>query len=103
MSEVPSRSKRKIEAPDSRLRLLGFLLLPLTDFPLLSLISYDYRDIGALNAPPNDPPNNLIGIAGAWSTYPGYMLFGLGVWLLPAWMALLCLLMASGHTSRPGA
>ena len=64
-------------------RLVGSLLFPVALFPLLSMITYNWRDISWLNSPPLSPPANLIGIAGAWSVFVGYSLFGLTLWLLP--------------------
>jgi S-DNA-T family DNA segregation ATPase FtsK/SpoIIIE len=103
MTEAATRSKRGPEAGGRRLRLTGFLLLPLTVFPLLSLISYDWRDISLLQAPPNDPPVNMFGLVGAWCTFGAYVLLGLGAWLLPFWLALFCLLAALGRGKRMGA
>tara|TARA_B100000809_G_scaffold252270_1_gene286797 strand:+ start:646 stop:3072 length:2427 start_codon:yes stop_codon:yes gene_type:complete len=50
---------------------------------LLSLLSYDWRDIGALRSPPNDPPHNWVGPAGAWLSYVLLMGFGLVSYLIP--------------------
>jgi S-DNA-T family DNA segregation ATPase FtsK/SpoIIIE len=81
-----------IDAPEERLiaervaqhRLIGFLLLPIAFFPLLSLLTYDWRDISWLSSPPQTPPANLIGVVGAWSVFAGYTLIGLAVWVIPA-------------------
>ncbi len=97
---VKTKTKRSKSYNESRLRLLGFLLLPMIIFPLLSITSYDWRDIRVLHAPPNDPPANLIGLAGAWGTYFSYLLFGFGTWLLPLWLLIFSLLMALGRIQR---
>jgi S-DNA-T family DNA segregation ATPase FtsK/SpoIIIE len=52
---------------------------------LLSLVSYDWRDISLLTAPPNDPPGNFIGPVGAWLSFVTFMIFGVASYLLPVW------------------
>ncbi|MCE9614603.1 MAG: DNA translocase FtsK [Lentisphaerae bacterium] len=74
--------------PDMGRRVLwGFLLTGLCLFLALSLFSYDWRDIGVLQAPPNAPPVNLFGPVGAWVSFGLFMGFGLGAYLVP-WMSL---------------
>ena len=51
----------------------------------LSLVSYDWRDISLLAAPPNEPPGNFIGPAGAWLSFVLFMIFGVAAYLLPLW------------------
>ena len=63
----------------------SILLLALCALLTLSLLSYDWRDISALQDPPNDPPSNFIGPAGAWLSYLLLMTFGLGAYLIPVW------------------
>ena len=90
--------------PDThvRRRILGFFLFPVAFFPLLALLSYDWRAIPALCVPPLRPTANLIGIAGDWFAYAGYSIFGLAVWVVP----LLCLFagfrLILGRTFHPG-
>jgi S-DNA-T family DNA segregation ATPase FtsK/SpoIIIE len=55
----------------------GIVLLVFCAFFLLGLISYDPADVSLVQAPPNRPPMNLIGPAGAWITYSLVMLLGL--------------------------
>jgi S-DNA-T family DNA segregation ATPase FtsK/SpoIIIE len=86
----------------TRSRLIGFLLLPLSLFPLLGLFTYDWRDISWLQVPANDPPANVIGIVGAWSTFAGYSLMGLALWLVPVWLVTVGVLLVSGRTARLG-
>ena len=68
-------------------RLIGLALVPLLIFAVLGLLTYDWRDISWLQMPPNHPPSNVIGLLGAWSAFFGYHLFGLGIWILPLWLA----------------
>lgn len=51
----------------------------------LSLVSYDWHDISILTAPPNEPPGNFIGPAGAWLSFVLFMTFGVASYLLPLW------------------
>lgn len=66
-------------------RAWGILLVALCLFIGMSLFSYDWKDISALNVPPNDPPSNLIGPVGAWMSYVFFMGFGVGAYLVPVW------------------
>jgi S-DNA-T family DNA segregation ATPase FtsK/SpoIIIE len=101
MPEVKTRPPKTATVPETRLRWLGYILIVLSIFPVLSLISYDSGDVFWLKAPRNDPPTNLIGIAGAVSTAISYRLLGLGAWLLPMWMLLFSLRLAAGRNTRP--
>ena len=74
-------------------RLLGLALVPLLIFAVLGLLTYDWRDIAWLQMPPNHPPSNLIGEAGAWAVFFGYNLFGLGAWLVPLWLLVAALML----------
>jgi S-DNA-T family DNA segregation ATPase FtsK/SpoIIIE len=67
-------------------RLIGLALVPVLIFALLGLLTYDWRDVSWLQVPPNATPSNLIGQTGAWASFLGYNLFGLGVWLVPVWL-----------------
>ena len=83
-------------------RLAGSLLFPVALFPLLSMITYNWRDISWLNSPPLSPPANLIGIVGAWSVFVGYSLFGLTLWLLPAFVLLFSCMLIYGRAMHIG-
>lgn len=85
---------------NQRLRLLGMVLLPLTIFPLLSFFTYSWRDISLLQSPPESPPANLIGMAGAWAAFTAYSLFGLAARLAPFLFLLLCLALIAGRVRR---
>lgn len=97
-------SPRKPPPPldNAWLRLLGVLLLPISLFPLLSLASYNWHDIGRLHSPPNNPPDNLIGPVGAWFAYGTYMYLGLAAWLLPVWALAASVALMTGHARRLG-
>ena len=60
----------------------AWLLVPLALFPLVALLTYDWRSMPALNVPPT-PSANLIGALGDTFAYWGYAIFGLAVWVVP--------------------
>lgn len=68
-------------------RLTGWLLLLLLILLLSSLLTYDWRDIDWMQSPANFPLSNLFGPVGAWTAFFGYHLLGLGVWMVPVWLA----------------
>ena len=84
----------KREYPSPWRMITGVLLLPLALLTLLSLGSYDWQDIGILNYPPNYPPNNWIGAAGAWVAFSLLTTAGVGAYLVPAWLTITGLLIA---------
>ncbi len=67
---------------DSRRGFFAWLFVPLALFPLVALLTYDWHSVPALNVPPV-PSANWIGALGDSFAYWGYILFGLGVWVLP--------------------
>ncbi len=75
----------------------GYILLPLSIFPLLSIITYDWRDISWLNSPPLSPVSNWIGPVGAWSVFIGYSFIGIALWAVPFFVILLGVLMVTGR------
>jgi len=83
-------------------RVAGVLLFPIALFPLLSLLTYNWRDISSVHAPPLDPPANLIGVVGAWSVYIGYSLMGLTLWVVPFFVLLFSFMLLSGRVMRLG-
>ena len=83
-------------------RLAGLLLFPVALFPLLSLLTYNWRDISWLNSPPLEPPANLIGTVGAWSAFIGYSLMGLALWLVPFFVLLFSGMLLYGKIVRVG-
>jgi S-DNA-T family DNA segregation ATPase FtsK/SpoIIIE len=60
----------------------GILWLGLSIIIFLSLISFSSSDLSVLQTPPNQPPQNMIGIAGAWLGFVLYSLFGTASYLL---------------------
>lgn len=78
----------------------GFVLFAVCLFIALSLFSYDWRDVGRLHAPPNSPPSNLIGPAGAWLAYACLVTFGVGAYLLPPWFFVMGLVLVLSRAER---
>ncbi len=68
--------------------LTGIILLTVGLLMTLALISYHWRDISLLKAPPNSPPANYIGPAGAWFAFSALLTFGVAALLLPVGVAL---------------
>lgn len=61
---------------------LGWLLFPVSLFPLVALLTYDWRAISALQSPAASS-SNWVGVLGDGFAYYGYLFFGLAVWVLP--------------------
>ncbi len=84
----------------SNTKLFGWLLIPLSLFPLVALLTYDWRAISAL-CTPSVPSSNWIGALGDGFAYYGYQLFGLAIWAI----LVLCIFGAIGllfFHFRPG-
>lgn len=77
-------------------------LFPIATFPLLALLSYDWRGIAELCIPPMRPSANLMGIAGDYFAWYGYTLVGFAVWFVPALLALAGFVLSTGRSIRPG-
>lgn len=99
-SKVNRKRDEGVE-PGTVSRVVGFLLIVLVSFPILSLVSYDWHDLPCLYASGTEEVRNLVGMAGAWGTFCGYGLFGLALWLLPIWMLLFGFLMVTGRLRHP--
>ncbi len=101
LSADKSQDRQELERQRHR-RVVGVLLFPIALFPLLSLCTYNWRDISWLNAPPLSPPANLIGVVGAWSVFIGYSLMGLTLWLVPLFALLFSVMLINGRIVRIG-
>jgi DNA segregation ATPase FtsK/SpoIIIE, S-DNA-T family len=79
---------------------LGILLFALCVLGVLSLLSYDARDIGILQDPQSSPPSNFIGPVGAWFGFLSLMGLGVCGYLVPvllAYVGALCLFKREGR------
>ena len=81
--------------------ILAWLLFPLALFPLVALLTYDWRAIEVLNVP-TMPSRNWIGALGDGFAYYGYLLLGLGVWILPVACVIVAVNLLRGHRVRHG-
>jgi len=68
---------------DRERHVFGWFIFPiLLLFPLVALLTYDWRAIAALHTPPQDT-TNWVGALGDAFAYHGYTLVGLAVWAVP--------------------
>jgi S-DNA-T family DNA segregation ATPase FtsK/SpoIIIE len=80
-------SKPKVHNAGRFGEVFGIILLGVSIFIFLALISYSPKDISLTTAQPNDPPMNYIGLVGAWFSYVGLFLIGFSSFLIPAFIA----------------
>ena len=93
MTETSSRN------PDRHT--LYWFMLPLAVFPLLALLTYDWRAVAELSIPAH-ASSNWVGALGDSFAYYGYKLAGLAIWLVPAYSIAGCIACASGHRPHSG-
>ena len=74
--------KKKVVSPA-----IGWVLFPLSLFPLVALMTYDWRAVSALQTPAA-ASSNWIGALGDGFAYYGYLFIGLAIWTVPV----LCIL-----------
>ncbi len=79
--------------------IFGWLLFPLSLFPLVALMTYDWR-ASALRVPAT-PSSNWFGALGDAFAYYGYQLFGLAIWIVPIVCIVGAICIVVGH-KRPG-
>lgn len=87
------------QTPPAR-RVWGIVLLILSVFVALSVFSYDWRDVATLKSPPNMPPCNLIGPAGARLAFALFMLLGIAAYTVPAAMLMEGLILVRDRDRR---
>ena len=68
--------------------IIGILLLGLAVLLLVSLVSYDPRDVSANAQPPNPSAHNWIGPFGAWTAHIWLLCSGAAAFLVPALLLL---------------
>ena len=82
--------------------IFGWMLFPISLFPLVALLTYDWRSVAALQVPPM-PSTNWVGALGDSFAYLGYTTIGLAVWTIPVVCIVLGLCLVGGrklHLSR---
>jgi len=88
IAPVPKAEKSKPDSVSAFREVGAILLIGVGLFLLLpSLVTYDPHDVPASTSTPNDPPSNFLGIAGAWSAWALYFLFGVAAYLIPVLFA----------------
>lgn len=89
---------------DSRIRrrMVGFFVLLTAIFPILALVTYNWRDMPQLCLPPLSPAENLVGPLGDHFAYHGYMLVGLAIWIVPLLWIIEGLVLMCGKSFHPG-
>ena len=85
----------------SEKRFLGWMLSPVSLFPLVALLTYDWRSSAALHMPP-EPSSNWIGALGDAFAYYGYQLFGLAIWVVPVACLIVGICTLAGFRVRLG-
>ena len=93
-------SSNNIVDSNARRGLVAFTSVPLALFPLVALLTYDWRAIAALNTPPA-PSSNWIGALGDGFAYYGYAIFGLSIWIVPLLCVIAALCFIRGRCKRP--
>ena len=87
--------------PDVGRRIIwGILLVGVCLFLSLSLISYDWRDISVLKAPPTTPPANLFGPVGAWLSFVLFMTLGVAAYLAPLLVLIVAIILIFNRQQR---
>ncbi len=77
-------SKQRPSVPTNKWgEVRGVLLIGISIFLFLGLISYSPSDISFLTPHPEDPPHNYVGLVGAWLSFLMLILFGLASFLVP--------------------
>ena len=74
----------------------GWFLFPIALFPLVALLTYDWRAVAALQTPPQ-PTTNWIGALGDAFAYYGYQTIGLAIWIVPVACIVLGLCLVAGR------
>ncbi len=80
MAKKPKPSE-PVRSP--RREAIGVILLALCLLSFLCVFSFNANDLGLFNDPPANPPHNLVGPFGAWFAGLGFLLFGIGGYLMP--------------------
>jgi S-DNA-T family DNA segregation ATPase FtsK/SpoIIIE len=76
-----STQSQPVRSP--RREAVGVILLALCLLSFLCVFSFNAEDIGLLHNPPASPPHNLVGPFGAWFAFIGFLVFGIGGYLVP--------------------
>lgn len=80
---MAKKSKPSEPVRSPRREAIGVILLALCLLSFLCVFSFNASDLGFFNDPPTSPPHNLVGPFGAWFAGIGFILFGVGGYLMP--------------------
>lgn len=82
---VNRKLNTEAETPNAQLRRFVWAtsLIPIIFFIGFGIYTYDWHDISLLCDPIDDPINNMFGVVGAWITFYGFHIWGIGYALLP--------------------
>ncbi len=94
-------TNKRINADEPKSSLFAWLLFPLAIFPLIALLTYDWRAMSQLHVPAL-ASRNWIGALGDNFAYYGYLLFGLAIWIVPLVCIVAALCLVRGRRMRPG-
>ncbi len=94
MTDQPNASD-----PSARRNAFAWLLFPLALFPLVALLTYDWRAIPSLHTPAIHS-SNWIGALGDGFASSGYALFGLAIWIVPVLCVIAALCAILGKRTR---
>ena len=87
---------------DSREKhIFGWMLFPISLFPLVALLTYDWRSVSSLQVPAM-PSTNWVGALGDSFAYIGYTTIGLAVWTIPVVCIVLGLCLVGGRKLNLG-
>ena len=84
---------------EGRGHVFTWLLLPLSLFPTMALLTYDARVFTEF---PARPSSNWIGALGDTFAHYGYLLFGLAIWIVPALCAIAGICLVGRRRFRAG-
>jgi S-DNA-T family DNA segregation ATPase FtsK/SpoIIIE len=74
---------RREENTSNGQAILALSLIALSVLLLMALVSYEWGDVRFYRDPPNRPPHNLIGLAGAWGAFQLFWSLGLAAYAVP--------------------
>lgn len=75
--------KRRRETKINIEELWGLGIIGVGVFIFLSLVSYNPNDVSYYLSPPNRPPQNIMGTAGAWIAFALYFILGFSAYIIP--------------------